>query len=230
MINNTYNNEKIIDCLYSKGYTNFLTIREFNDVKKRLKKNEYEIYECFKDSSKVILYKKNIPDIKLYKINTKVNIRHQDILGYLYSLGIKEETFGDVIKYQDEFYIFILPIIKDYLIYNFTKIKNSDVELIECSIELKDKFKIEYEELNFIVSSLRLDNVISTICHESRSSSIEKFKNKEITMNYNNEVKPTYNLRENDIFSIKRYGKYKYIEIIKNTKKGGFIIKILKYL
>ena len=38
-----------------------------------------------------------------------------------------------------------------------------------------------------------------------------------------------YKLKENDVFSIKRLGKYKYIGIIKETKSKNYIIKCLKY-
>ena len=42
---NTYNTEKIIDNLYSNGYTNFLSPKEVMEVKRKLLKNEYKIYE-----------------------------------------------------------------------------------------------------------------------------------------------------------------------------------------
>ena len=106
MKSNNYNIEKIIDSLYNKGYTNFLNPKDLSLVKGKLSKNEYKVYELYPESNKVILYKKEIPDIKLYKISSKVSLRHQDILGTIFSLGIKEDTFGDIIKYEDSFYIF----------------------------------------------------------------------------------------------------------------------------
>ena len=42
-------------------------------------------------------------------------------------------------------------------------------------------------------------------------------------------VKPTRILREGDIFSIRKYGKYKFNGVLKETKKGGYIIEILQY-
>ena len=98
MKSNNYNIEKIIDSLYNKGYTNFLTGKDLIQVKSKLSKNEYKIYEPFEECSKVILYKKTIPDIKIYKIVSKVELRHQDILGTIFSLGLKEDTFGDITK------------------------------------------------------------------------------------------------------------------------------------
>ncbi len=226
---NNYNIEKIIDALYNKGHTSFLTGKELMLVKGKLNKNEYKIYNLYEDSSKVILYKKEQPDIKLFKISSKTELRHQDILGTIFSLGIKEDTFGDIVKYNSSFYIFLLPHLVDYFKYNLTEIKNNKIELIEEDISLKDKFKQEYIKKEYIVSSLRIDNVISTITNESRSDVLLKFENKEIILNYDESIKPTRTLHEQDIFSIRKYGKYKYIGIKKNTKKGGFIIEVLQY-
>lgn len=229
MKSNNYNIEKIIDSLYNKGYTNFLTGKDLMQVKSKLSKNEYKIYEPFEECSKVILYKKTIPDIKLYKIVSKVELRHQDILGTIFSLGLKEDTFGDITKYQDSFYIFLLPHLVDYFKYNLVEIKNNKIELVEEDIAITDNFKQEYIIKEYIVSSLRIDNVISAITNNSRNQVLDKFLNKEILLNYEEDIKPTRILRENDIFSIRKYGKYKFSKIIKTTKKGGLIIEVLQY-
>ena len=43
-------------------------------------------------------------------------------------------------------------------------------------------------------------------------------------------VKITKNIKENDIISIKRFGKYKYVGKINETKKNNYVIKFLKYI
>ena len=229
MASNNYNIEKIIDSLYNKGYTNFLTQKDLMLVKGKLNKKEYKIYEPFSECSKVLLYKKDIPDIKLYKISSEVSLRHQDILGTIFSLGLKEDTFGDITKYQDSFYIFLLPHLVEYFKYNLTSIKNNKINLVEEDISLSNSFKQEYITKEYIVTSLRIDNVISTITNNSRNQVLDKFTNKEILLNYEEDIKPTRILRENDIFSIRKYGKYKFSKVLKTTKKGGFIIEILMY-
>ncbi len=226
---NNYNIEKIIDALYKKGSTNFLNQKDLNLIKGKLNKNEYKIYNLYKDSNKVILYKKNIPSIKLLKIVSKAELKHQDILGTIFSLGVKEDTFGDIIKYQGSFYIFTLPHLAEYFIYNLNEIKGNYITLTEIELKISENFIQEYIEKEYIVSSLRLDNIISTIIGESRSVTLERFKNKEIILNYNSEIKPNKILKLNDIFSIRKIGKFKFKEIKKTTKKGGFVIKILKY-
>lgn len=55
-------------------------------------------------------------------------------------------------------------------------------------------------------------------------------KNKEIMLNYDYLKNTSYKLKNDDIFSIKKIGKFKYNGIIKNTKSNNLIIEILKYI
>ena len=144
-------------------------------------------------------------------------------------MGIKEDTFGDIFKYQGSFYIFIMPQIEEYIKYNLLEIKNSKIKLIEEDLNISDNFEQEYIIKEYIVSSLRIDNIVSSITNESRNQVLDKFKYKEVILNYDENIKPTRVLKEDDIFSIRKYGKYKFSKILKNTKKGGYIIEIKVY-
>ena len=77
----------------------------------------------------------------------------------------------------------------------------------------------EYEDIEIIVSSLRIDTVISRLIYTNRNNIKNLINKKEIILNYNPLSNNSYLLKENDIFSIRKYGKYKFIGIIKNTKK-----------
>ncbi len=224
---NNYNSERVIDCLYNIGYTNFLNRKEFQIIKKQLKSCEYNVYELYKESSKIILYNKKIPNIAILKIDCNNKLKHQSIMGTIYSLGLNDDVFGDIIYYEDSFYIFVLPIIKNYLIQNMIMVEKNKVNLREVDLNISLNFKINYEVKNYIVSSLRIDNIISSIIGDSRNGVLDKFKNKEIIINYNENIKPSYTLKENDIFSIRKYGKYKFKGIV---KKSSLIIEVLKYI
>lgn len=229
MKTNNYNIEKIVDSLRNYGHTNFINPEQLMYVKGKLHKDEYNIYELYPESNAVILYKKDLPKLSLLKIISKVELRHQEIMGTIFSLGLKEDTFGDIIKYHGDFYLFVLPSLVDYLKYNFTNVRGNNIYLEEVDIELSNNFKIEYIEKEYIVSSLRIDNIVSTITNCSRNDVLEKFKNNEVILNYDSEIKPTRVVKENDIFSIRRCGKFKFKGIKKTTKKGGFIVEILMY-
>ena len=91
-------------------------------------------------------------------------------------------------------------------------------------------FKQKYLIQEYIVTSCRIDNIISTIIGDSRKNILTLFKDKAILLNYEEVQKPTKILKENDIFSIRRYGKYQYNGIKRITKKGSYVIEIKKYI
>ena len=225
-----YNIKKNIDKIKRGSYTYFLDQKEANQVKSNLKKNEYKIFETYPECNKTILYSNSIPKIKVYEIKSKIKLRHQDILGSLFSLNITNEMFGDIIVDEDKYYIIILDIIDKYIKTNLLFIKNAEIELIEKNIKEVKDYKQKYEEYSVIVSSLRIDTVIAHIINTNRNNIIDKIKNKEIILNYEVLNKNSYILKENDIFSIRKFGKYKFIGIEKTTKKDNLIIKYWKYI
>lgn len=224
-----YTVEKIVEKVLYSNSTNFVEIKYLNRVKKELKNVKYNIYEPFVGATKVILYNK-MPNIKIYEIISSNDLRHQDILGTLYSLNISDEMFGDVVIWNNRYFIIILSSIDNYIKSNLTSIKNSKVDLIEKDPYYLKDYKQEYEECIIIVPSIRVDIIVSKIINSSRSNALEKIKNGDIYLNYELLTKPTYMLKENDIFSIRKYGKYKFLGEINRTKKGSLVIKYLKYV
>ena len=224
-----YTVEKIVEKVLYSNNTNFVEIKYLNRVKKELKNIKYNIYEPFIGATKIILYNK-MPNIKIYEIISSNDLRHQDILGTLYSLNISDEMFGDVVIWNNRYFIIILSSIDNYIKSNLTSIRNSKVELIEKDPYYLKDYKQEYEECIIIVPSIRVDVIVSKIINSSRSNALEKIKNGDIYLNYELLTKPTYMLKENDIFSIKKYGKYKFLGEINRTKKGSLVIKYLKYV
>lgn len=225
-----YNIKKNIDRIKRGENTFFLDQNEFNSVKSKLKKNEYNIYLPYPNSNKVILYREKMPKVLLYEIKSKIPLKHQDILGSIFSLNISNEMFGDIVVTEGKYYIFILELIENYIVSNLLSIKNSKIELELKNINYLENYHQEFEEHTIIVSSLRIDTIIARIINTNRNTILEKIKNKEIILNYNVLTKNSYTLKENDIFSIRRYGKYKFIGIEKKTKKDNLVIKYLKYI
>lgn len=224
-----YTVEKIVEKVLYSNSTNFVEIKYLNRVKKELKNVKYNIYEPFSGATKIILYNK-MPNIKIYEIISSNDLRHQDILGTLYSLNISDEMFGDVVIWNNRYFIIILSSIDNYIKSNLMSIRNSKVDLIERDPYYLRNYKQEYEECIIIVPSIRVDVIVSKIINSSRSNALEKIKNGDIYLNYELLTKPTYMLKENDIFSIRKYGKYKFLGEINRTKKGSLVIKYLKYV
>lgn len=224
-----YKIEKNLNRLYRKETTFFLDPKEQLELSKKLKKELYQIYKPYPDSEKNIFYIKEEPKVILYKIKSKIPLEHREILGTLFSLNITSELFGDIVITNNHYYIYVLESIAPYIKNNLLLIKNSHIELIEVPLETLKEYHKEYESIEIIASSTRIDTVISRLIQTSRPNIIEKIKNKEIILNYDILKNNSYQLKENDIFSIRRYGKYQYIGIKKETKSKNYIIECKKY-
>ena len=223
-----YNLEHIIEDLKVNNYTKFINPLEFKQIKNKININKYNVYKPFEDCSKVIIYK-TLPDITLLRLTSVEEIRHQEIMKCMFELGIKEDMYGDIVIKDNNAYIYMLPSIKDYILYNFKDYNRKIQDIEEIDIESLNDYEINYEEKEIIVSSLRIDNVISNLLGFSRKEITDKFKDKEVILNYEVITKYTTNLKEGDIFSVRRFGKFKFESIKKETKKGGLVIVIKKY-
>lgn len=225
-----YTIQKNLNRLNNYQPTFFLDPKEQNDLKMKLKKNEYKVFYPYKDSEKVIFYINEVPEVILYEIKSKQELRHQDILGTMYSLNISPEMFGDIVLDNGRYFIYVLKLFQNYFEMNFTKVRNSSIELVRCDLDYLEDFERKYETIELIVSSERIDTVISSIIHCNRAMIKDKIKDKEILLNHELLKNNSYVLRVGDVFSIRRFGKYKYMGIVKQTKKDNYIIKCFKYL
>ena len=224
-----YNIQKNLNKLLRGQPTYFLDPKECSELKGKLHKDEYSIYYPYPDSEKVIFYKKELPEVLLYEIKSTTPLRHQDILGTMFSLQISNEMFGDIVLTNGYYYIYILKLFQNYFEMNFVSVRNSSVELREVPLEVLENYTREYTELELNVSSERIDTIISRILNTSRSQIEENFKNKEFMYNHDVLKNLSVKLKVGDTFSIKRVGKFKYMGIIKTTKSDHYIVSVYQY-
>lgn len=222
--------QKNLTRFHNLGHTYFLNPSEIKQVTSKLKKSDYSIYYPYPDSEKNILYSRAEPSVLLYEILCKVPIRHQDILGTMYSLNISSDLFGDVLIVDGHYYVFILPIVQNYFETNFLMIRNSHIELKEVPLSTLENYERKFESFEFIVSSLRIDTILTSILHVGRSAINDYIKKKEVLLNYELLKDASYKLKEGDTFSIRKVGKFQYVRVIKNTKSNHLIIEVKKYL
>ena len=222
--------EKNVNRIMRGEYTNFLDPQTLKCVISKLKRSDYKIYSPYEESEKKILYTDDIPNIRLLEIISYDKLIHPQIMGSLYGLNIDSELFGDIIITDNHYYIMVVDTIYDYIMNCFNMVGNHHIKLKEVPLDTLDNYERKYQEIELIVSSLRIDNIISSIIGTSREQIKKKFQDDQVILNYEICHKVNYLLKENDVFSIRRYGKYKFIGIIKDTKKGNYLIKFNKYI
>ncbi len=230
MKRNTYEIEKNIEKIQRGVPTGFLTPNVAFEIKKCLKKGSFQEYLVYPDAEKVIIYSNAIPKVKLFRIDCYEELKHSSILGSLFALNITSEMFGDIILYHNSFYIYLLESISNLVQEELVMVGHNAVHLVEVDLDILANYCRDYEKIEQIVSSLRVDTICSKLVSCNRDTIREMIKDKDILLNYDVVKKPEMIIREGDIFSIRKYGKYRFKEIIGQSKKGNYIILLEKYI
>lgn len=224
-----YEAKKNIDKLKNGEPTLFLDPNLEKEITKKFK-NDINVFRPYEESERIIIYRDLKPKVSLFKIITKEKLRHQDIMGSILSLNIKKEVLGDIIVDDNNYYFYILESMNNYILSYFNKVRNINITLEELPLDYLKDYKRKYKEIIVNVKSNRVDLIISKLTGLSRRVVKDMISNKDIILNYQVLTNNSYQFKENDIFSIRGYGKYKYVEIINKTKKNNYLVKCLKYI
>ena len=92
------------------------------------------------------------------------------------------------------------------------------------------KPEIKKEEINIIVPSLRLDNIVSDLARTSRNKAVQILNQERVFVNGQNETKPSKNIKVNDIITIRGKGRFVIKENTGTTRSGRIILKIEKFV
>ena len=169
------------------------------------------------------------PPVKILKVSPLSqkfadDLTHRDFLGSLMGLGIKRETLGDIIISDNCGYIFCLENRAKFITDNLTSVRRTSVFCEECE-NLPENALPSPEEKLIIVSSLRLDALISAIYNISRSKSSSLIEGEKVFINGKliNSISKT--IENDDTVSVRGYGRFKLTEILGDTRKGRLRIK-----
>lgn len=155
-------------------------------------------------------------------------INHRDVLGALIGLGIKRECIGDILI-DNYIYVYIIKEMENFIINNLTSIGRVNVDVSISSFdEVKDIHIDNYIEDTFIVSSYRLDTIISERCCLSREKAKQYIILKNVKINGIINCNPDYIVKIDDLISIHKYGRLIIKEEVNKTKKDKYVLRVIK--
>ena len=156
------------------------------------------------------------------------NLSHRDYLGALMNLGIERKLVGDILIHGKTAYVFVCEKIAGYIKENLGKIRHTN---IVCTIPdtIPDYIKPKTEFRELIVASERLDGIVAKFCKITRSQADELFREKKVFLNSRLCENTAHRLAENDIITVRGYGKFYYRGIRHETKKEKLCIQIEQY-
>lgn len=231
---------------YQKGipiFTDFLAMNELsilNNIKADELSTKYYMFGGYEFAerqmavfvSDALFYEKHYP---IATLNVKVKypkfaqqLSHRDYLGALVHTGVDRCKIGDIIVKENQGYIFCHEKIAQFFCDELTQIKHTAVEVSVCDVpdELE---KPNFTEIKGTVSSLRADSIVALAIKQSRNSTLELFRLQKIFINGRLTENTSSILKEDDILTVRGYGRFIFKEILGKTKKDRFYILLLKY-
>ncbi len=234
------NKAKIIDKIRQFEKTNvacatcFLDPREIFEFENIYKNAEYYLDGGFPETERKILVigtmekSKDDDFLCILEIKAQKNLSHREVLGSLLGTGIKRDVVGDIIIQENIAYVAVLKEISKYLIQNLEKIgrEKVSVRIIDNidEIEIKDNTK----EINVTLASLRLDSAVSACYGLSREVSANLIKNAKVKLNYKEALNPSKQIKEEDLISVRGYGRFVVSQIVGETRKSRIRVVLKK--
>ena len=231
-------------------YTNFLDLAQIELVQNyidKLKIENYISYGGYEQSERklfviypekfnsTVVEKNLVSIVKIVRIQLPDELKgkyaHRDYLGAVIKLGVKREKVGDIIVDNDGADIFVEKDISKFLLENLSGLTRFSKSKI--TIEKIDNLRtveVRREERDIIVSSLRLDNVISELARCSRNKALDIINMERVFVNFQCETKKTKQIKTGDMVTIRGKGRFYIKELVGQTKSGRVIVKIEKFV
>ena len=231
-------------------YTNFLDLAQIELVQNyidKLKIENYISYGGYEQSERklfviypekfnsTVVEKNLVSIVKIVRIQLPDELKgkyaHRDYLGAVIKLGVKREKVGDIIVDNDGADIIVEKDISKFLLENLSGLTRFSKSKI--TIEKIDNLRtveVRREEREIIVSSLRLDNVISELARCSRNKALDIINMERVFVNFQCETKKTKQIKTGDMVTIRGKGRFYIKELVGQTKSGRVIVKIEKFV
>lgn len=168
--------------------------------------------------------------VKYFKIINSSKFKeleHKHFLGTIMSLGIKREILGDLTVKNGVCYGIINEELFDFLVDNLKEIGKTPVKIEE--IKFQEIPESEFIDIVESVASMRFDVIVSALGNFSRNDGSEKIEAGEVLLNYGVEKEKSRVIKEKDIISIRKKGKFIIESILGETKKGKTRILAKKF-
>jgi RNA-binding protein YlmH len=231
-------------------YTDFLDLAQFELVQKFINKIKIEncmsyggfeeaerkIFVFYPEKFNSIVVEKNLTNIvQIIRIELPDDLKgkytHRDYLGAVIKLGIERKKVGDIVVDSNGADIIVDKDILKFLLENLgglTRFSKSTITVE--NIENLRPVEIKKEEIEIIVSSMRLDNVISELARCSRNKALDIINQERVLVNFECETKKTKQIKPGDMLTIRGKGRFFVKEISGQTRSGRFVIKVEKFV
>ena len=157
-------------------------------------------------------------------------ITHRDILGSLISTGLKRNKVGDIYLTDDYVYIIAKKEIEKHIVHNFNRVKSTSIDFEPVELKSAEDLSHKFESSRIIISSMRVDNLVSNLGNMSRGKAQDFIKSGKVKLNWSNDINRNKPLEEGDVLSLRGKGKFRISGITGYSKKGNIVLQVKKYV
>lgn len=168
--------------------------------------------------------------VEIKPVNKKFadKLSHRDFLGGLMNLGIKRELLGDIIIFKNSAYLFCLDKISNYIKDNLSRVRHTTVEVNEVDAPpVKAVDPKGTEEM--VIASLRVDVAVCQVYNLSRNECAKLFETDKVFINSRKLESRSYQLKEGDMVSVRGYGRFQFVSVVRKTKKDRLVAEMIIY-
>lgn len=166
--------------------------------------------------------------IKIENTSKFSKLIHRDFLGGMISLGIERNKIGDLLVDENVCYVPVHEDIESFILYNLEKIAK-----VICKVSVVEKIeqipKFKFKEEIILISSLRIDGIVSKITNLSRAKAATMIEQGQVLINYVKIKNKSYELKGEERITIRGFGKFIIGDSIGNSKSGKIKVIIKKY-
>lgn len=223
----------------SDSFLGFLNEIEAAHVSSYLKNRgvEYTFFGGYPQASRVFLSVNqydNTPHFPITPvlISSKGNrpLTHRDYLGSLMGLGIKRECIGDIVLLSDtQAVVFVREEMFPHIERDLNKVARDSVTVSIFSGDTTT-LSSSTENIRLVVSSMRIDNVLSSLINCSRSKAVDLISDDCVFCNYFQIKKPSHSVSTGDVISVRGYGKFIIGENVGKSRRDNLIINVMHYV
>lgn len=227
-------------------FSDFMNLNEqgiFSSIKHELPVIKYFTYGGYSEAERKILcfcgddtvegteditYPISCVRLSPHSMKFSDSFSHRDFLGAVINLGIERSKIGDILVIDNMGYLFCTASIAGFIADQLTKVKHT---LVSAEVIEQNNFtyKPKFKEITGSVSSIRLDSILAVAIHSSRSSLTGLIEGGKVYVNSRPVISNSYSLKENDIVSVRGFGKFIYAGVNGQSKKERYSVKILLY-
>ena len=176
-------------------------------------------------------YEYPISILKISPLQKKFSekLSHRDYLGSILNLGIERSKIGDILVEDEYAILFVQDSLESFMMEELTRIRHTSVMVERMEVQ-EFSYTPKVEIIKGSVSSVRLDSLLALAFHSSRSKLVAFIEGGKVFVNGKLITSNGYQVKENDIISVRGLGRFRYKEMSSQTKKGRCFVTVELYI